>query len=547
MKITLAGDRAILEARPTPALLNVLPQLEGPRRWLKAGGLSLTPSEHNLALLGAALPGVVVLRPTEAAQEWDLAPEAGGRSFRPLTPPYAHQARALEAARLQRRFALFMEQGTGKTLVAIIRAGELWAQGAIDAVLVVAKNGVHKQWLLSQVPEHFGGDWCGTLYVAGKRPLPLGGADGLKWFSINFDALKSKAGWSAAEAFCKRHHGRIMIIADETQEIKNSKSARFKAMMKIKQSSGAQHRMILTGTPIAKDMTDEWAQLKWLDESIIGIRYISAFRNEYCLMGGFEGKAVVGHKNVERFRERVGPFLFRATKDELDIPPKIYRRWRFDLEPKQKALLSEVRKEFFALLESGQEVSAATAAVSVIRAQQISNGFVVDDDGATTSIIPPDRNPRLIALREALSSFEGPAIVWCRCREDIRLVAETFKDFGVVQYHGGTPDSERADAVQSWLAEGGPRLFVSNPQAGGTGLNLQGRCLHAIYYSNGYNAIDRWQSEDRIHRIGTKGAVTYYDLMARGGIDAGILSNLKRKGQISSLALGDIKKIMEAE
>ena len=107
-----------------------------------------------------------------------------------------------------------------------------------------------------------------------------------------------------------------------------------------------------------------------------------------------------------------------------------------------------------------------------------------------------------------------------------------------------TSDAARAEAVRSFLDPEGARVFLSNPQAGGTGLNLQGRCNHAIYYSNGFSAIDRWQSEDRIHRIGTNGAVVYTDLVAKGSIDAAILNNLKKKKGLSDMALGDIKEIL---
>lgn len=550
MKLTITGDRAVLDSRATPRLMAVLSRLEGPRSWLKAGGLSLSASGHNVEVLTEALPDLeVVHSDTESHQRLaeEFAPVAG--AYKPKTQPYAHQRRALERARQRPAFALFMEQGTGKTKVAIDRAGELWAEGAITGVLVVAKKGVHRQWIENQLPEHFGGRWSGSFFEGGKVHQRHSEPDGLQWFAINFDGAKTPKGKAACLAFLSAHRGRVMIIGDETQEIKNSRSARFKAMMELKAAAAAPYRMALTGTPIAKDLTDEWAQLKWLNEDILGIRYVTAFRAEYCIMGGFEGRAVVGHKNIEKFRAKVDPHTFRATKDELGLEAKVHRRWTVDLPKEQRQVMTQLRQDLRHRLETGEVVRADHAATALIKIQQASHGFVVKEDGEVVELVPLKKNARVQAVLEILDAYPGKTVVWARFRHDIAMLARALAEHKVsyVEYHGGTSDQARGLAVKSFLDPEGARVFLSTPQAGGTGLNLQGLCSHAVYFSNGFNAIDRWQSEDRIHRIGTKGQVVYTDLYARGSVDALIASNLKRKKGINELAIGDIAKALEEE
>jgi hypothetical protein len=543
MKLHIENERAILHTRPSPRLMAVLPSLEGRRQWLKEGGLRIEPTGHNIERLREAFPDLVVSEAPGASPGAEEFDRPSPTHYVQRTQPYDHQIRALDKVRTQPAFALFMEQGTGKTKVAIDRAGELWAAGKITGVLVVAKKGVHRQWIESQIPEHFGGEWSGMYWQNGKW-VDAEPGEGLVWRAINFDGAKTDKGFEACEQFVKAHYGKIMIIADETQEIKNAKSARHVAIEQIKRLSGSPYRLALTGTPIAKDLTDEWAQMRWLDERILGIKYVTAFRNEYCIMGGYEGREVIAHKNVDRFKAKVDPFTFRATKDELGILPKAYRVWRFDLSAEQKRIIRGLRQELISQIDSGEIVSAATAAVAVVKIQQVSNGFVIDEDGDTRMLHP---NPRLDALMEILEAYDGKTIIWARFRQDIANVAQELRDrgIGVVEYHGGTADKARADNVQKFLHDPDTRIFLSNPQAGGTGLNLQGECRHAIYYSNSFNAIDRWQSEDRIHRIGTKGQVVYTDLVAKGSIDAGILGNLRRKKGISEMALGDIRSMLD--
>ena len=58
-----------------------------------------------------------------------------------------------------------------------------------------------------------------------------------------------------------------------------------------------------------------------------------------------------------------------------------------------------------------------------------------------------------------------------------------------------------------------------------------------IYYSNSFNADHRWQSEDRIHRIGVEGDCTYVDICAPGTVDTKILYSFKQKLQLSEEVL----------
>jgi len=293
MKIEIHEGKALAIAKTTGALLAVASALEGRRKWV-GSGLRFEPTGRNLELFRQAFPSAETedfRSATESPTEFVEAFEAGLVPYQSATKPYAHQTRAMERARQCYQFALFMEQGTGKTKVAIDRAGELFAAGKIDAVLVVAKKGVHRQWIESEVPTHLGVDWEGAAWPTKKNELPesltLKGA--LKIFTINFDGAKTPKGEAACVEFVEAHKGRVMIVADETQEIKNARSARWEAIERIKRASASPYRLALTGTPIAKDLSDEWSQLKWLDEDILGIKYITAFRSEYCIMGGLRG------------------------------------------------------------------------------------------------------------------------------------------------------------------------------------------------------------------------------------------------------------------
>jgi SNF2 family DNA or RNA helicase len=100
----------------------------------------------------------------------------------------------------------------------------------------------------------------------------------------------------------------------------------------------------------------------------------------------------------------------------------------------------------------------------------------------------------------------------------------------------------RQDNIAQFQDVKGPaRFFVGNAQTGGYGITLTAANT-VIYYSNSYDLEKRLQSEDRAHRIGQTGSVTYVDLVAEGTIDERIIKSLKDKVNIANEIMGeDIK------
>ena len=297
--------------------------------------------------------------------------------------------------------------------------------------------------------------------------------------------------------------------------------------------------MIMTGTPIAKDLTDEWSQFYFLDPNIIGHKYKTSFMSQFCKMGGFENREVVGYRNLEQFKKLTAPYIFRAHKDELNLPEKVYDTIEFDLSSEQKRLIKDIKNTWLTNVD-GVHITAAHAAAAILRISQISCGFAASNG----ALKPLETNPRLEALEELLSHLDNKVIIWCRFRFDIRSVSELLGERCVVMY-GETPERERIHNKRLFIETDIPYL-VATPETAGQGLDgLQTVCENAIYYSNGYNAIARWQSEDRIHRLGMRGAASYYDLVGRGSPDRAILRNLRDKKTLSTLVLDDMKELIK--
>ncbi len=150
------------------------------------------------------------------------------------TKPYKHQIEAYNLLYEKEFGALFMEQGTGKSKVAIDIACNLYDQGKINAVMVIAPNGVHRQWNDEQIPEHCSVGY--NPYVWSLKSSALHKRirdnfllypdeyDRLKWFLVNVEVFQTKNHLKTFAEFLLNH--KCLLVVDEATRIKNPKANR---------------------------------------------------------------------------------------------------------------------------------------------------------------------------------------------------------------------------------------------------------------------------------------------------------------------------------
>lgn len=484
--------------------------------------------------------------------------EEDGFAF--ATEPFAHQLEGWRASRDLEQHALFWEQGTGKSKLVIDTAAWLWGRGEIDAVLIVAPNGVHTNWILDEVPMHLSDHadarveatlfhWrtakVNTLehkqtikILVNEEPFP--------WVALSYDAIMTEAGRHFAWNLLRKR--RCLYVVDEAHMIKSPGAKR--TMRVVASGAYAPYKRILTGTPVANSPFDLYSQLQFLDADFWkrrNIRTYQVFKHRYGeIASGFNGKTGKEYKYIKGYRrlgelnrvvDEVGSRVLKS--DVLDLPPKLYSKLYFDLTRQQHRLYDELVEDYRTELESGERVTASMAITRLLRLQQITCGYLPadDDDPEDPTRIIPGGNPRLEAAVTMLENLSHPAIIWARFRHDIDQLCLALKP-NVARYDGAVGEEDRERAKRAFQA-GDKQFFVANAQVGATGLTLTA-AQSVLYYSNTFKLTDRLQSEDRAHRIGQEHPVNYTDLLAPGTVDTRIVGSLRKKRDVASQITGDV-------
>ncbi len=480
--------------------------------------------------------------------------EDDGR-FEYKTKPFDHQRQLFLLSRALPCFAYFMQQGTGKSKPFIDTSAWLYSQGMIKAVIVLAPNGVHSNWIDNEIPAHMP-EWCPyvsweyssklTKKMLADFDKVMGNEDALKIFAFNIEGFVSDKAKFLLERI-RDCFGEVCLIGvDESQYIKNHSAGRTKYLTKACEPFA--FKRIMTGTSVTKGVEDLYGQFSWLSKDILGFDSFYTFRNHFCTMGGYEMKQIVGYKNLDELTNLIKPHSFRITKEEcLDLPPKLYKRWLIELTPTQRRLYDELKNNFITELEGAGRVGSTWAMVRMLRLQQISCGwFPTDEDGMKP--IPGD-NPRLEAVRQHCFDTQGKVIVWARFTADIELITEQLKkDHGkdsVASYYGKTSQEDRMKWVDGFQNHD-LNYLVCHAKAAGRGLTLT-RCENPIYHSQDYDLELRLQSEDRTHRIGTTGSVTYTDVTAKKTLDIPIVNSLIKKKNLADIINNDPKTLFLQE
>lgn len=420
------------------------------------------------------------------------------------TEPLPHQIEAFNYGLDKQSLLIGDEQGLGKTKesidIVVARKKEL-----VKCLIVCGVNSVKYNWE-KEIRIHSKEN---SVIIDGKT-MGLRVQQLNKWYRgaeyfaiINIESLRNDKIQDALYVGIK--DGFIgAVIVDEIHKAKNGGSQQGKALRTLKSPL----KIGLSGTPMNK-AEDLWNILTWLG---VERRSFYSFRNTYCIMGGYGGYKVVGHKNLESLNAELTKVMIRRKKEEvLDLPPKVYCTEYIELTRKQAVAYREIKQGIVNQLE---DILASVNPLScTLRLRQLTGGLFTED------------NPKLDRIKDMLEEDIIPngnkAIIFSQWEKITEVYINALKEYNPIYITGKVNPAERQRLVDRFQTDPECKLAIGTIGAMGTGLTLN-KASYVFFVDKTWNSGDNAQAEDRAHRIGTTGTVNIISMVAKGSIDEGV-------------------------
>ncbi len=482
----------------------------------------------------------------------DSLPEIPG-----LLPAWLHQKRAFHWAKGRRASLLAMDMGTGKSRVAISLLDE-WKS---ELVVLQCPRSVMSVWP-NQFATHSKRNWLVAVPPQNATVLKRTG-----WLVRQVETARLSrrpvcvvCNYEAAPMspmsdllLALAEQGADLIL-DESHRIKapGGKQSVFcgKLAAKARHTAGDSplgHVLLLTGTPMPHSPLDLYGQFRAADPGVFGTSF-NRFRNRYAVMGGFEGRQVIGYQMEEELAEKLGANSFVVRKDEagLGLPPVVHNERFFELGGKALKAYKTLENDFI-LGVGNSSVTAANALTKLLRLQQVTSGYVRDDEGVDHEV----GDEKLRVLRDILEDLpdDEPKVVFARFKHDLARIKALSMELGLRygEVSGATKPPSDTEVRRHGYDEAAARcgyglnqhsqmrkdidIICLQLQAGGVGIDLTRAC-YCVYYSLDFSLGNYDQTLARVDRPGQTRPVSYFHLIATGTKDEVVYKALAERREV---------------
>ncbi len=332
-------------------------------------------------------------------------------------------------------------------------------------------------------------------------------------------------------------HFRFLIL-DEGTNIKNPPTSRHKACKELH----ADHRLVLTGTPIENRVLDLWALFDFLMSGYLGS--LEDFRRnvEAPIHSGH------GQPEVADLHRKIHPFVLRRTKNEVgrELPPKIEREELCELTEEQRRLYKKLLDDNHGDIEAYRQ-GKARALRGVFRVltrlRQVCDHPALVREGREPLLGRSNKFDRAVEKAKEILETDEQLIIFAHWLGALDLFEAHFRDQRVpyIRIDGST---QERDILVERFQQRDARVAICSVKAAGHGITMTA-ANHVIHFDRWWNLAVENQATDRTHRIGQTRTVYVHYLLVRGTLEERLASLIERKRGIADAVISPMSNPLD--
>ena len=460
-----------------------------------------------------------------------------------MTARFKHQEEEYRRHRFSVARALLWSMRTGKTRMAVESARALFDAMEIRGVLVIAPNGVHRQWTDEQIHKwdrksvafawRFSNPENSNLFKLFLEVTPLYKEERIVWLCVNMEVIHRKDIQKIITQF-KAAVGRAMLIIDESHHMARAGSKRTAVTRGLGRKF--EYRRILSGTVAEEAPEQTFSQYEILDRGALGHTTYGGskeasrfpcptcgprcrgFKNEFCefedsYAGGHQFKVISGHKNLDVLKERMARYSSVVLRSDCEDLPALMCQDRIaEMEGEQLKYWNMIADQEIEESEKRGIDKVWDGGSALVKLQQIEGGFFKMPDKGETRDLCGKSNPKMLILNDEIMQYDGQVVCWFAYTHELEAAYEALTGAKVTcgRFHGKRGTADRDKDLNLFL-RGKLRTLLAQPAAGGEGRDFSA-AGKMLYYSQVFSARVRAQSMERATKMGGT-SVQVVDLM----------------------------------
>lgn len=424
------------------------------------------------------------------------------------------------------------DMGLGKTIQVLCFLQSLRERGASkSADIIVLPRSLLVNW--QRESQRFTPNLKILEYFGNQRDKDVSYFNG-------YDAIITTYGVMMRDIEQLREYTFHYAILDESQAIKNPLAQTAKAARLLR----AEHRLVMTGTPIENSTAELWSQFSFINPGLLGS--LDYFKTEFA--SPIEKKKDTN--TADFLRKMVYPFILRRTKDQVapELPPRTERILYCDMEPAQRKFYNRTRDYYRGIVlgmlkEEGMNSACMKILEGLLRLRQISNHPMLAEKSFRGDSA---KFEMLFETIETLQAEGHKALIFSQFVEMLKLIETEMKARRIPYTYLDGRTRDRQARVDEFQNDPKIPFFLISLKAGGVGLNLTA-ADYVIHVDPWWNPAVEMQATDRAHRIGQDKPVFVFKLIARDSVEEKILQLQDQKRalveQLISVEEGFVKSL----